>query len=223
MYAFQGLQAEAFQSFEQAINTFEQMSDRDAVGKEIQQTQLYKVVALMDAQDNDAAEQVYMLANQSMKQSGQKAIERLACSGSAHRFMHYLLLRLLVGQPDLLEERQAYLAQSTEWKQDLGHPWMLINAYRAWLLQGHQQADLASEYMQAAVDNCFEGGGEMLNWMGHCLLAFGHSLQLTLSTCAIVAAPASCYPLITLKELAQASTEAARLAALSKALPFNFH
>lgn len=222
LYAFQGLQTQAVQAFDLAIEHFEKLSDRGSANKDIQQTLIYKAVAAMDAQHEDATEQVLALVAQSTTQPGQGGIARLARSGSLHRFTHYLLLRLLVSQPHLIEERHTYLAQEAEWKNDLGHPWMLINAYRAWLLQANQQTTLAAEYMQDAVDGCFESDGEMLNWMGHCLLALGQSLQLKLDAQA-AGSPASCYPLASLSKLAQATTDTERRAVLDQVLPFNFH
>ena len=144
-------------------------------------------------------------------------------SENPYRFTHYLLLRLLVSQPQWAAEREAYLSQEAEWKTEDSHPWMLINVYRAWLLQADKQTNLAVHYMQLAVESCFEAKGEMLNWMGHCLLALSKSLQLKFATNEQVKAPASYYPEQSLGELEAATTDTQRLAALAKLLPFNFH
>lgn len=223
LYAFQGQYIEALEAFDNATQAFERLSDQSAARKDIDQTNVYRAIALMDAKDAKAAELVFDLVNFSTTRVGIAGIERTARSATPLRFIHYLLLRLLVSQPELVKEREAYLAQEAEWQSDEGHPWMLINAYRAWLLQDNNQTPLATVYMQAAVDGCFEAGGEMLNWMGHCLLSLSESLQLQIKVSEASAVPAGTYPVKSLGNLAEASTGAERLEVLAKLLPFNFH
>lgn len=223
LYAFQGQQPEALKAFDKATEVFKQISDRSSVNKDLEQTDVYRAITLIDAKDASAAKLVLDLVNYSTTRTGIAGVERLARSESPLRFMHYLLLRLLVSQPELKEERKAYLGQEVEWQNDEGHPWMLINAYRAWLLQGAKQPALAADYMQLAIDGCFESSGAMLNWMGHCLLALAKSLQLQVNTKAVVSLPTGNYPQETLAELEKASNDKQRLTALTKLLPFNFH
>lgn len=223
LYAFKGQPVEAIASFDDAITAFERLSDKEAARKDIAQTNLYKAIALLDADDEKAADIVFNLVHETTTKADEAGIERLARSENPYRFTHYLLLRLLVSQPQWAAEREAYLSQEAEWKTEDSHPWMLINAYRAWLLQADKQTNLAVHYMQLAVESCFEAKGEMLNWMGHCLLALSKSLELKFATNEQVKAPASYYPEQSLGELEAATTDTQRLAALAKLLPFNFH
>lgn len=100
---------------------------------------------------------------------------------------------------------------------------MLINAYRAWLLNDAKQTDLATDYMQMAITTCFESEGAMLDWMGHCLLALAESLALSPNHSEIKEIPKGNYPVTALPSLAKAKNNKKRLTNLTKLLPFNFH
>ena len=114
-------------------------------------------------------------------------------------------------------------AEANSWQQEEGHPWMLINAYRAWLLTENQQTKTATELMQNALDNCLNSGQPMLEWMGHCLTALATSLGLKLNLEDELPPLAAHYPAAELPQLATATDNPSRLKALQVLLPFNFH
>src|SRR5690554_1271776 len=129
LLAFQGQHQDALGYLDQALQTLERLSDTEQKLKDSQQTSLYRAVILQDMQHAESYESTLELVKQATKRTGDKAIEYLARSGSPLRFAHYLLLRLLVNQPELVEQRDTYLAQQEHWQSEYGHPWMLIEAY----------------------------------------------------------------------------------------------
>ena len=63
------------------------------------------------------------------------AVSRLAISETeGDKYAHHLLLRWLVSRPDAVLH-SAYLNHRDHWKTNEGHPWPLIQFYRAVLLQ----------------------------------------------------------------------------------------
>ncbi|NLY14996.1 MAG: CRISPR-associated protein Csx16 [Gammaproteobacteria bacterium] len=223
LLAFQGQHQAALDSFAQALKSLERLSDPQQRSRESTQTSIYQAIVMQDMQHEQAASQTLQLVNQATTSSGQQATARLARSGSVNRFPHYLLLRLLVNQPDLSEQRQAYLAEQSCWQSGNGHPWMLIEAYRGWLLQQQGENDAASELLQMAVDDCMDAGQPMLVWMGHCLHALACSLNLPVELPTGSTTVAAHYPAVLLTELAQATDHSQRLQLLQQLLPFNFH
>lgn len=223
LHAFQGQHSAALKHFYLALQTLERLSDPEQKRRDSQQTQLYRALVLQAMQDPKAADEALQLVHQATKRTGKQALGYLARSGSSLRFVHYLLVRLLVNQPNLEEERQTYLAEANSWQQEEGHPWMLINAYRAWLLTENQQTKTATELMQNALDNCLNSGQPMLEWMGHCLTALASSLGLKLDLEDELPLLAAHYPAAELPQLATATDNPSRLKALQVLLPFNFH
>lgn len=224
LHAFLGQHQAAQLSFAQAISSLNLLADPEQRARELTQTTLYQAIHLQDIQHPDAVATTLALVEQHTQQSGLKAIERLARSESGSRFMHYLVLRLLIKNPALVDERHAYLAQATAWANDDGHPWPLINAYRAWLLvEQTQDNDTAQLYLQQAINQSVENQQPMLTWIGHCLHALGSSLMLPLTLPAETLPPAPQFPSSALSQLQQAADHQQRLAALQHVLPFNFH
>lgn len=223
LYAFQGQHQQALDSFAQALASFERLSDQQAALADLVQTRTYRAIVLIDMQHADAVSETQQLIQQATGKTGSKAIEYLSRSGSNLRFQHYLLLRLLVSRPELSDLRQNYLSTQEEWSLEDSHPWHLISAYRAWLLQDAGQLQAAAQHMQTAIDGCFANGHPMLSWMGHCLQALATSLNLKTQLEADVQPPAAQYPADLLPQLASAREHASRLLYLQQLLPFNFH
>lgn len=130
--AFQGDQAAAVALFDDALAAFDRLSDPAVRDKETAQTGAYRAIALMDldgAPETDVRNTVEKITGPL-----RKAIPSLATSGSpSKRYAHHLLLRWLVrcGHP---AEQAAYLEHRANWKTGHGHPWPLIQIYRALLL-----------------------------------------------------------------------------------------
>ena len=223
LMAFQGQHDRALQAFATALIHFSKLSDQAQEHRNIVQTSSYQAIVLLDMHSADAEQYVRELLENSTKKQGLDSIKQLSRSGDLRRFEHYLLLRWLMCQPQHKLEREGYLDSQAYWQLGEGHPWMLINAYRAWLLADAGRLQEASDYMQIALNDCFEDNqSAILQWMGHCLSALASSLGipvLQLDSAAI----AAFFPSDQLSSLTQAGNHKARLAALQILLPFNFH
>lgn len=223
LMAFQGQHDRALQAFATALIHFSKLSDQAQEHRNIVQTSSYQAIVLLDMHSADAEQYVRELLETSTKKQGLDSIKQLSRSGNLRRFEHYLLLRWLMCQPQHKLEREGYLDSQAYWQLGEGHPWMLINAYRAWLLADTGRLQEASDYMQIALNDCFEDNqGAILQWMGHCLGALANSLSIPVVQ-PDSAAIAAFFPSDQLSSLAQAGNHKERLAALKKLLPFNFH
>lgn len=220
--AFKGDYAAAEHSFSAAIAGFEKLSDPVQAEKEITQTQTYQAISWLDHGQPKADEAILSLLALGPQLETGKAFTALARSGNSERFRHYLLLRYLLARPELTEARQAYLQAEPNWQTDSAHPWMLINAYRAWLLVSSGNSSLATGYLQQAIDDCEAAGSTLLIWMGQVLATLGQSLGLN---CALDKQPnwPAYLPTHKLDELSSAKDDKGRLQALNALLPFNFH
>jgi tetratricopeptide (TPR) repeat protein len=221
--AFREEQEQALHYFDKALEQFGQLSDPMQASRNQQQTSIYKAIVQLDLKLPDAAEAVKTLADKLTGKTGVLSIRRLARSSSPLRFGHYLLLRWLTHNPEETQLREEYLERIDEWQFGEGHPWMLINAYRAWLLADSERADEAASYLQKAIDECEEAeSNAILNWMAHCLHALGGSLGLVLDQPARKC-PTAPFPAEELVKLRKANSTGERVTALNTLLPFNFH
>jgi hypothetical protein len=117
--------------------------------RERNQTGVYRAIALMD--DPDVSDDSVYEAIADVFELLDKTPASLASSGgAADHYMHHLLLRALVQrpQPDMIA---AYLATEPRWKVGHGHPWPLIQTYRA-LLLGADAPDRAQALLLTASD-----------------------------------------------------------------------
>jgi tetratricopeptide (TPR) repeat protein len=221
--AFRGEHEQALKYIDQALIQFERLSDSSQATGNLRQTGSYRAIVQIDMDATGTAEAVRKIADESTKKTGVQSIRRLARSGSLLRFEHYLLLRWLTHRPEEAQLRKDYLETIEEWQFGEGHPWMLINAYRAWLLADSERADEAASYLQKAIDVCEEAeSNAILHWMAHCLHALGGSLGLVLDQPARKC-PTAPFPAEELVKLRKANTTGERVTALNTLLPFNFH
>lgn len=164
--AFQGDQASAVALFDEALTAFGRLSDPTVRNKETEQTGAYRAIALMDMVD--ASETDVRKAVEKITGSISKAIPALATSSSpSKRYAHHLLLRWLVryGQP---AEQAAYLDHRVKWKTGHGHPWPLIQIYRALLLHP-ADATAGRELALDAAELAFSGNqGPVVRLIGAC-------------------------------------------------------
>lgn len=220
--AFRRDYATAQTHFASALAAFGKLSDQRQAQKELQQTQTYQAIAWLDQDNNQATQAITSLLNLGAELQQSTEFSNIARSGHSERFRQYLLLRWLICQPQHTDIRCRYLALIKDWQMGEGHPWMLIQAYRAWLLADDAQLELANQYMQQAIDECLNGESMLLCWMGHVLSALAQSIGLD---CTIENAPTwpGYLPSAQLSTLAAASTHPQRLDLLQQLLPFNFH
>lgn len=156
--AFAGNYREALPLFDKAISIFRDLSEGSA--GEISHTSSYAAVAAMDAGTPDADERLaaYIWEGSFSEDKFATEARRLATSAEpVEKYMHHVLLRRLVELPEDHPARMAYLAEKERWSvPDVGHPWELVEFYRALLLP-------AGEERLARLDDAFaiatgEGG-----------------------------------------------------------------
>lgn len=137
--AFRGEYARAAVYFEDALAAFDRLSDPDAAAADRTQTATYRALAAID-DPNTPAEAARAAVEQVVDLSRAGMWEMASTATPSEQYRHHLLLRYLVyrGTP---EEQRAYLAARRGWRSRPGHPWQLILAYRAILVD--QEGDRA--------------------------------------------------------------------------------
>jgi len=164
--AFQGRQSEAVEFFEEALEGFARLSDPAVRDKECAQTACYWAIATMD--DPAASDSEVRAAVERVTGPLDKAAARLATSGSPFfRYAHHLLLRWLVhrGDPAIVS---SYLSHRGEWKTGEGHPWPLIQLYRAILLHSDDPAAARGLALDAAEAAFAAEQGPVVRLIGAC-------------------------------------------------------
>ncbi|WP_006786755.1 hypothetical protein [Thiorhodospira sibirica] len=172
--AFTGDTTQALAHFDQALNLFAKLSNPHQAHLEMRQTQTYRAIALMDAPHTDPQH----LANAITTVTGPlpDAASTLATSNNDRdKYTHHLLVRYLALHPNASGKTQ-YLQQRDHWAQGQGHPWPLIQLYRAILLHPHDPA--------AALEHALEGvnlaqqsdQGPVVQLIGACIRVIAHHL-----------------------------------------------
>jgi hypothetical protein len=156
VYAFLGdPQAGAY--FEQSLGEFAELKDINQAKKQCQQTRHYQALWLMDNDiDNELANKALCEALATESVAGLRNLAVSLARGEINdRFAHYLLLRACIKIPNSLASvARAYWSQKSSWQKGLGHPWALINFYRAlilWQSPLQKSTDEAIEWMTEAV------------------------------------------------------------------------
>lgn len=168
--AFTGNQAAAVALFDEALAAFARLSDSTVRDKEAKQTGAYRAIALMD--QTDAPDETVHKAVEDITGPIGKAISRLATSDSPEdRYAHHLLLRWLVRRGKV-EEQASYLGHRPEWQTGHGHPWPLIQLYRALLLHP-AEPDAARQLAMEAAELAFGAQqGPVVRLIGACCRVF---------------------------------------------------
>lgn len=144
--AFLGRNAEAASCFKSAISMFGTLSEGRMIVGESDQTRAYLLTAAMDepAFSDDELRAIagqYIAGNASASAEQLESVtQRLAKStAKADKYHHHLLLRyILSGRVDE-RLRAAYCACAADWKTEYGHPWEMIEFYRAMLCEDKEQ------------------------------------------------------------------------------------
>ena len=145
--AFIGANDEAAHYFKRALDAFKGLSDKELAAREIAQTSTYRAIAAMDS-GNTSPSQIRTLVSEVVSLEI-KDIRTLAADSSPEtKYRHHLLVRYLASH-GTDEERVAYLEQWDAWDSDTGHPWQLIEAYRAIMVRS-EEPDLAMSRMLSA-------------------------------------------------------------------------
>lgn len=170
--AFQGRYAEALDYFLQAFGAFEKLSGKDLGELEKRHTGGYWAVAAMDDVNiglNEVVRKVsYVTGDIAV------AIPQLSRSSrDSDKFAHHLLLRFLVHR-GLPEQVEAYLGHRDAWGAGVGHPWPLIECYRAILLR-EKHPEIALDRLCAGIDMCLgRGQGPRDGLIGAALSVIAH-------------------------------------------------
>ena len=129
--AFLGNPKTAIIYFKEAIACFGRLSEKK--DREIDQTRAYYATAQMDLNPQGKETEAVMEAYLGMPIV--EAAKHLASSlEDEEKYHHHILLRYLV-QSHNQQGIQAYLAEKKNWKVGEGHPWEMIEFYRALLLE----------------------------------------------------------------------------------------
>lgn len=159
-FAFCGMADEAIESFGKALECFARLSDEEERNVNLGITRAYLATVTMDHRPENAlhALSLYLLGHEDAAVADLEArIRELACN-RIDKFAHHVALRYAAsaGRKDPL--RLAYRAERDRWCEPaVGHPWELIEFYRALL----SASDLESErHFEAAYRLTLQEGGE---------------------------------------------------------------
>ena len=150
--AFLGDYQAAQEYFRQAIACFEKLSDNQA--GDIDHTRAYLVTAMMDC-DPDSPQTREELGRYLGGPLGDAARRLSGSDENRDMYRHHILLRYLaLGKEPLAV--QIYLEQAAHWKVKYGHPWELIEFYRALLVpSGEKRTALLHSALEIARDGGF--------------------------------------------------------------------
>ena len=159
--AFLGNRTGALSLFDEAIALFKDLSE-DSFG-EIIQTSAYAATASMDAKTPDADERLaaYLWGGPFSEERLVAEARSLAASSEPiKKYSHHILLRRLVELSSNHPARAAYLAEKSRWAEPaVGHPWELIEFYRALLLPAGPER---AARLETARDIALADGGPTL-------------------------------------------------------------
>ena len=192
MHAFLHSPTAAVPCFEAAAASFARLSDPRQVARETHQTEIYEMIARMDSvpfggdggEPSAKVKLVLEAIRQLLGDREPEVISRsLSASDQARRFEHHLWLRAMNRFPrQMAGARAAYLCNRGKWKTGSDHPWPLIFAYRAWLLNDEGETDAARSQLHAAIGACLEGNhGVTLEWMALVLNVLAQAIGMPLA------------------------------------------
>ena len=157
-FAFLGMSDDAIGMFKDALDSFSKLTDEGLRVINTDITRAYLATATMDGRPKDArsALALYLLgdAGASDEALAREAV-RLARERSA-KFHHHVFLRYIASQPQDNPLRKAYIGQKANWcAPSVGHPWEMIEFYRAQLLPPGQERErrLETAYRLATSDS----------------------------------------------------------------------
>ena len=138
-HAFLGDNDTAIGYFTEAIKTFRKLSDPSSSASEIKQTMAYLVIAMMDSKKVTDAE-VRKALSEYLYGDPCEAARRLSRTPKDDRkYHHHVLLRYMFSGRPADDIRSAYLENKPNWASADGHPWELIECYRAMLCDDKQE------------------------------------------------------------------------------------
>jgi hypothetical protein len=161
--AFLGRHREALRLFDSALAAFAKLSDPAVRRQESAQTACYKAIAMMDTPDANPDEIRRAVAAVTGEPNAELARRFASNTAPTDRYAHHLLLRWLATGADP-ELARAYLDAKPAWQSGQGHPWPLVELYRAVLLA------MAGARIAFSADQ-----GPVVRLIGACCRAFAHA------------------------------------------------
>lgn len=176
--AFMGDQANAVKHFDQALSLFARLSNPRLAKLEARQTQTYRAIALMD--DDQADAETVAAAIEVVTGALPEAATKLAVSSyEGDKYAHHLLVRYLALHPHAKTGKMEYLQQREDWSCGMGHPWPLIQLYRAMLMREHD-LEAAIELAMEGVNLAMESDqGPVVQLIGASIRAIAHQFGKT--------------------------------------------
>lgn len=172
--AFLGEFDDALGYFDAALEGFSRLSDRQAAKRDQQQTQAYRLITRMDQilQNGEKADETLTAElTDYLGTTPDKAAASSFFAQDLKRYQHHVFLRAMMAFPETFERvATRYLGGEAEWSEGKGHPWPLIDAYRAILLASRNKSVSAKTLGQRALDALAQEESPLLRWM-HCVLA----------------------------------------------------
>ena len=136
-FAFLGMAEEAIAKFNEALSCFARLTDGKERAINLDITRAYLATVTMDARPAEVRRvlALYLLGDEKASEEALlRETARLAGERQA-KFHHHILLRHIATQPDDEFLRSAYVGAHAKWcRPSVGHPWELIEFYRAQLL-----------------------------------------------------------------------------------------
>ena len=224
--AFLGESTAAVGLFREAIQGFQRLSDIQQRQREVEQTACYLAIVMMDDASFSDAE---------VREAVERVTGALSCAAStlgatsdgALRYAHHLLLRWLVrrGDPVLAD---VYCEMRHEWKTGEGHPWPLIQLYRAILLR-KSDPQAASDMVLDAERIAREARqGPVVRLIGACCRAVGRTWGMDWASAKVELAalrgalPHAVAQIDCLEQDGSCDPNNV-ISLLERVLPFNFH
>ncbi len=148
----------AINYFTSAFHAFGQLSDNKSAKLDIDQTCAYLLTVLMDS-DQDIRSAFNIFSSKYFDGSPDDIAPYLATSiEDEEKYKHYILLRFLVSQHASRKEVNAYFSMKDKWRVGFGHPWELIEFYRACLCDDREEK---LKRLNSAYEIAMTGSGPM--------------------------------------------------------------
>lgn len=224
--AFLGERSRAIGLFREAIKGFERLSDAQQRRKEIEQTGCYLAIAMMD--DPAASDAEVREAVESVTGPLASAAWNFGSSSDGPlRYAHHLFARWLVRRGDA-ELAAVYCEMRPDWKTGEGHPWPLIQLYRAILLHKTHPGIASDLVLDAARLASESRQGPVVRLIGACCRAVGRMWGVEWNSpevefAALRKALPQAGPYIDFLEQDESCDPGAVISLLERVLPFNFH
>ena len=167
--AFMGRTDEAIRCFDGALAAFQKLCDGGV--RDCTQTGIYKLIVMMDSDKYTDKEVLAEFVSLGEGLDFEKDV--FSSKAAENKYIHHVLLRYLVtrGNPALIDR---YLAHRDDWQSEAGHPWQLIQAYRALLLFPHDREKALQTMNDGAALAFSPNQGPTVRLIGACLRAISH-------------------------------------------------